>query len=392
MKTVIDTRGRGPAAGSNHQTRERYRDFAHTGPGTLAGRFMRMFWHPIYRSEDLLKGTAKPIRIMNEDFTLYRGEGGAVHLVGFRCRHRGAQLSVGWVEGDSIRCFYHGWMYNASGKCVQQPAEPKPFLDETPIGGYSAVDYLGLIFIYIGESEAPPLPRYEPFEDPNAHRMVTIDYRGFNFFQDFENGMDRVHGGFVHRTRPKSFDGVVDSPQVQAEEDTWGLRTYAQHPSGRHGVQAFGMPNKQHIKDTFSDRDNLIWKVPIDDEHTAHLRVTVVKGAEAIAKEKARLAKRALKPQLNGFQLAKEVLAGRLKAEDVDPETVEMVYFEDHIALLSQGVIADREAEFLGASDTPIVLLRNLWEREMRALAEGKPLKEWRYDAKEMETAIRRAE
>jgi 5,5'-dehydrodivanillate O-demethylase len=152
------------------------------------------------------------------------------------------------------------------------------------------------------------------------------------------------------------------------------------------------MPNKQHIKDTFSERDNLIWKVPIDDENTAHLRVTVVKGADAIEKEKAKLAQRQGKPQLNGFQLAKEVLAGRLRPEDVDPTTTEMVYFEDHIALLAQGVIADRENEFLGASDTPIVLLRNLWEREMRALAEGRPLKQWSYDTEEMSQAIRRAE
>jgi len=30
-----------------------WNDFAHTGPGTLAGRYMRMFWHPVYRSQDV---------------------------------------------------------------------------------------------------------------------------------------------------------------------------------------------------------------------------------------------------------------------------------------------------------------------------------------------------
>jgi hypothetical protein len=49
-------------------------DSQHTGPGTLAGRYLRMFWHPICRSEDLAPGQTKPIRIMSEDFTLYRGE------------------------------------------------------------------------------------------------------------------------------------------------------------------------------------------------------------------------------------------------------------------------------------------------------------------------------
>lgn len=51
-----------------------FTDFAHTGPDTLAGRYMRTFWHPVYRAEDLPAGRAKPITIMNESFTLYRGE------------------------------------------------------------------------------------------------------------------------------------------------------------------------------------------------------------------------------------------------------------------------------------------------------------------------------
>ena len=106
-------------------------DFAHTGPDALAGQYMRRFWHPILRSDDLPPGRAKPIRIMGEDLTLYRGETkspsplegerggrGAVHCVAFRCAHRGTQLSTGWVEGDNLRCFYHGWKYDGSGQCV----------------------------------------------------------------------------------------------------------------------------------------------------------------------------------------------------------------------------------------------------------------------------------
>ena len=53
---------------------EPWNDFYHTGPDTLAGRFLRRFWQPVARSEDLPAGRAKPIRFANEDFTLYRGE------------------------------------------------------------------------------------------------------------------------------------------------------------------------------------------------------------------------------------------------------------------------------------------------------------------------------
>src|SRR5687767_8435488 len=104
-----------------------YEDLVHTGPGTLAGRYLRMFWQPVCRAEDLPAGHAKPLHILGEDFTLYRGESGKPHLIAPRCAHRGTQLSTGWVEGDCVRCFYHGWKYDASGQCVEQPAEEAGF-------------------------------------------------------------------------------------------------------------------------------------------------------------------------------------------------------------------------------------------------------------------------
>ncbi len=54
-----------------------FMDFYYTDPGTLAGQYMRKFWHPIYRAEDLKPGWAKPIKIMGEQFTLYRGDDGS---------------------------------------------------------------------------------------------------------------------------------------------------------------------------------------------------------------------------------------------------------------------------------------------------------------------------
>src|SRR5215211_1654687 len=131
-------------------------DYAHTGPDTLAGQYMRRFWHPVMRVDDLPPGRAKPIRVMSEDLTLYRGEDGTSHCVAFRCAHRGTQLSTGWVEGNNIRCFYHGWVYDGSGQCVEQPAEPEPFCNRIKIKSYPAEEYIGLLFIYMGEGEAPP--------------------------------------------------------------------------------------------------------------------------------------------------------------------------------------------------------------------------------------------
>lgn len=76
-----------------------------TGPDTLGGRYMRTFWNPIYVAQDLQRGWAKPIRIMGEDFTLYRGESGTPHLVAFR--YSGPPRSVIRAKErtlDSFRC------------------------------------------------------------------------------------------------------------------------------------------------------------------------------------------------------------------------------------------------------------------------------------------------
>src|SRR5947208_1483481 len=60
-----------------HDGQAPWQDFVHAGPGTLAGRYLRMFWQPVFRSADLKRGSAVPIQVMNEELTLYRGESGA---------------------------------------------------------------------------------------------------------------------------------------------------------------------------------------------------------------------------------------------------------------------------------------------------------------------------
>src|SRR5207237_10082704 len=83
------TNGAATTNGAHQDARIHWSDIVHTGPGTLAGRYLRQFWQPVYRAQDLPPGRGKPIKIINEDFTLYRGEDGQVHAVAFRWSPRG---------------------------------------------------------------------------------------------------------------------------------------------------------------------------------------------------------------------------------------------------------------------------------------------------------------
>jgi 5,5'-dehydrodivanillate O-demethylase oxygenase subunit len=362
-----------------------FTDYVHTGPGTLAGEFMRRFWHPVYLARDLPAGHAKPVRIMSEDFTLYRGEGGTPHAVAFRCAHRGTQLSTGWVEGDCIRCFYHGWKYDGSGQCVEMPAEDPSFPPKVQIRSYPAEEYLGLIFVYLGTGDPPPLPRFPELEGEGL--LVQSSYtRPCNYFNQLESNMDELHVAFVHRESVFSEVGLnVDIPEVTGEETDYGVVKYGKRSNGQVRVSHFFMPNALYISSSPEDgesgwTEHIAWRVPIDDEQHASFMANLV-HVTGEAAERYVAAQRQRREQLAklppALDVSAAVLRGELHTDDLR-DRPDVVGIQDNVAQCGQGVIADRVHERLGRSDVLVIMFRKIWERELRALAEGRPLKEWR--------------
>ena len=363
------------------------KDFVHTGPGTLAGRFMRSFWQPVFVSRELPAGRAMPIRVMSEDFTLYRGQGGTPHLLAFRCAHRGTQLSTGWVEEDCIRCFYHGWKYDVSGQCVEQPAEDSSFAQKIRIGSYPVQEYLGLIYAYLGEGQPPPLPRFAHIENRDGVVDAGRGRLPYNYFTQTENGVDEVHVVFVHRDSLFSEGGLIQVPKVEADETDYGLEVRAIMPNGAVRVCQFMMPTTLYITvygfgDVTGWRDFMVTRVPIDDEsfHTFFLLCANVTGAakDTYLEHPERYAPFSHNPKF--AEIGDRVLRGELRLDDLEDRRG-IVPLQDYVSQLGQGVIADRDHEHLGRSDATVIALRKIWERELRALAEGRPLKEWRIPA-----------
>jgi 5,5'-dehydrodivanillate O-demethylase len=362
-------------------------DFIRTGPKTLAGKYLRMFWQPVFCSHELAAGRAVPIRILGEDLTLYRGESGTPHVIGFRCAHRKTQLSIGWIEGDCLRCFYHGWKYDGSGQCVEQPAEPKPFAEKIRIPGYPVQEYLGLIFVYLGKGEAPPLPRYPKLESPEQSLDTVRLDRICNYFNNIDNSLDNAHVRFVHgRHRETARDEIVKGdPMISVAESEWGVKRFVQYPDGKTITAFFGMPNINYLNGQVVDAeikraDLMVFKVPVDDENHVHFEVRSIPFTGDRANEwlQRRREKRA-KEAANRADLVREVLKGRLHLNDIDPNRTDYVMFEDEIAQTGQGSVPDRSDEHLGRSDAGVILLRKIWERELRAFAAGRPTKAWTY-------------
>lgn len=369
-------------------------DFVHTGPGTLAGRYLRMFWQPVSVSSELKAGYAVPIRIMGEDFTLYRGESGRAFVVDFRCAHRGTQLSVGWVEQDCIRCFYHGWKYDGTGQCVEQPAESESFAEKIKIRNCPTEEYLGLIFAYFGAGAAPPFTRYTELEE--AGEIDVGSYiRYCNYFNTLENGIDQAHVPFTHaKSNFTKFGLNWDIPQITAEETDYGIAMYGTRKNGIARINHYLIPNILYIKGSPESskegwREASAWRVPVDDESHRSFNIALIHVAGEAAerlRERQRQQQEIISKLPSANEMAARALAGRISVHDIE-ERPDIVNIQDHVAQEGQGAIPDRDAERLGRSDVAIILLRRIWRRELSALGAGGELKQWRRPEKLVATS-----
>ena len=66
-----------------------------------------------------------PITLNNKNYVLFRDDSGELGLIGRNCPHRGADLCYGRLEDNGLRCPFHGWHFDRTGQCVEQPAEPE---------------------------------------------------------------------------------------------------------------------------------------------------------------------------------------------------------------------------------------------------------------------------
>lgn len=383
-------------------------DFAHTGRHTLMGRWMRRFWHPIFRSEDLPIKWPKPVRLLNDDYTLFRGESGKVYLTDPRCPHRLTRLHIGWVENETINCRFHGWRFDgATGQCVGQPLEQHPFCEKVNLRTYPVREYLGLIFAYFGDGETPEFPRFPRLELPNVHIEITVNYTDYNYFQNREN--DPLHTPFTHRTIDGgAFDlpGVVAT--IKSRETCWGYSGEVVNRDGMRQTLQFGMPMINNVPGSAAVgadsalgvwTEHFSWKLPVDDEHgvqflifAAHVPPSNVeqylkRRKEKLAEQERRSAskKRPSIKEVAEAVLRGEVLIDDLGPDDVDPPGLGVVMVQDWITQAGQGVVhTNRKKERLASSDATVVMNRKILRRELQALRDGKPLKEWRFDEREV--------
>ncbi len=259
------------------------------------------------------------------------------------------------------------------------------FAEKVRIKAYPVKEYLGLVFVYMGEGAAPELPSMPEMEaDGILDGYMYI--RECNYFQNIENGVDEAHLPFTHRS--SAFDVLNhDVPKVRGEITDYGVVQYGLRSNEAVRLTHFLMPNILTFVHPASDPVvtdwalYMSWRVPIDDViHKSFVvelfAVPPEERAGFLARRRAEKAKMAeLTPAV---EIARQILAGKLRLRDV-ADRPDIVNLQDHVAQTAQGVYADRGAECLGTSDHAVKLLRELWTQDLSDLAEGREPKKWVY-------------
>src|SRR5712692_6484001 len=342
------------------------------GPGTPMGELLRRYWHPIAAAGELDKKPTKEVTILGEELVLYKDRSGTLGLIGRRCPHRRVSLVYGVPEEDGLRCQYHGWKFDETGRCIEQPFEetvnPEArFKDKVSLPGYPVQALGGLVFAYLGPEPAPLLPRYDLFVWDNVVRQIGAAVIPCNYLQVMENSVDPVHVEWLHNYY---FRHVLQSEGVAPTADDVVSR------AGRHLKIGFDRFEhgiiKRRITETSTEEDDdwmmghpIIFpgmlrtgysfqiRVPIDDTHTWHLWYMLYRPGIAVPPQES-------------------VPLYDVPIRDEDGFFItDFVDGQDLMVWATQGEVADRDLERLGNSDLGVIMYRDLLEEQMELVRRG---------------------
>jgi phthalate 4,5-dioxygenase oxygenase subunit len=378
------------------------------GPGTACGAVMRQYWQPVALADEfnpaldprMAERPVKAVRILGQDLVLFKDARGQWGLLDRDCPHRGADLSFGRNEGDGLRCPFHGWKFDVTGRCLGTPAEPtgSKLCERVRQRSYPVLEKSGILFGWFGEGEPPPFPAFDCFVAPASHTFAFKGLWQCNWLQAFEVGIDPAHPSFLHRflqdapledigenAAGKQFRSAsagdfggerwpmtrimreFHQPEISFETRPWGLQLTALRPMTAELTHVritnaifphtFVIPLSETLTITQIH-------VPVDDTHTYWYSV-FTSFAGPVDREAMR------NQRLQFIQLPDYIpKSGRhnnwgFNAEEQATRTYlgmgeEDINVHDQWAVESMGPIQDRTREHLGTSDKVIMANRRM--------------------------------
>ncbi|MGH7843818.1 MAG: Rieske 2Fe-2S domain-containing protein [Candidatus Binatia bacterium] len=350
-------------------SQEENRTLTQVGPGTPMGELLRRYWYPVAAASELMRHRTKVVKILGESLVLYRDREGCLGLIGDTCPHRRVSLIYGIPETDGLRCAYHGWKFDRTGKCIEMPAEPhdSTFKEKVRIPSYPVQELGGMIFAYLGPEPAPLIPRWELFVRDDVPKAVGAATIPCNWVQIMENSVDPVHVEWLHR----HFYNYV-MRRLNREETCIPVH----HERIGFEIFKYGIIKRRVLEGDTDEHEN--WKVghpivfpnmllsgsarspvyqirvPIDDTHTQYYWYSCQFSRADVSPH-----------QPEDIRLYSVPVPALDANRQPQWELLDNNAGQDNIMWLSQGPMADRSLEKLGESDQGVILFRKLLVREM---------------------------
>jgi 5,5'-dehydrodivanillate O-demethylase len=352
-------------------TREQNDRLTRVGPGTPCGNLMRHYWQALFPVGELLgKQRKKRVRILGEDLVVYRKDDDGFGAVAEKCPHRNASMYFGFIEPDGLRCAYHGWKYDGtSGSCIDRPFETTPPHAGIRIATYPVQEISGLLFIYMGPDpeNAPLLPRWDVLaRDDRPKKILVMPVHNCNWLQIQENTADSVHTYYLHghmsmlENLPTLDTGAFFYRAIASYDwstSEWGIEKSIAYGGERPEIEIrppLIFPNILRIPE--GPVEAIHFRIPIDDEHTGIIWIGLMPEGSAEVTDN------------RSIPYTIEIDPPNQTVETVNLDTF---YGQDRVVWETQGVIADRSTEILGASDRGIVLFRRMLEEQIDRVEAG---------------------
>jgi 5,5'-dehydrodivanillate O-demethylase len=351
-------------------TPEEQETLTRVGRGTPMGELLRRYWLPVACTTEVRPGHAVPVRVLGDDLALFRTTTGGLGLVDARCPHRGTSLAYGFADDQAVACPYHGWRFDATGRCV----EVTSFSDGTRLQeraatqAYPVRELGGLVFAYLGPHPAPELPRYDLFVWTGVLRDIGRAVIPCNWLQIMENSVDPVHLEWLHGSHLSAVRADRGEPtpeQYRRRHEEIGFDVFP-HGIIKRRVLAGGsradedwtvghalvFPLMVRVGSHRQHRFQI--RVPIDDTHTLHLWYSCYlppPGAEPVEQD--------------------DVPVYPVPFRDEHGFLTDFVDGGDIMTWVTQGAIADRTKELLSDTDRGIVLFRRMLLEQIDRVRSG---------------------
>ncbi len=184
--------------------------------------WLRNCWQVAAFTREVIGGHLLARRICDDPLVLYRASDGRAVALEDKCPHRFAPLSKGALDGDVLRCGYHGLCFDPHGRCTKIPGQDH-IPSKARVRAVPVVERHRLVWVWMGDPE-----RADPALVPDVHWLddaqwvasegyhrIEANYRLLN-----DNLLDLSHETYVHQ-RTIGHEAVAETPiSIKVEEGT----------------------------------------------------------------------------------------------------------------------------------------------------------------------------